>query len=379
MWLVLRGLAVITAILAAIWWFLLDPVPVNRHTVVSGNVMSEVLGTGTLEARTSAAVGPKIAGLISRVAVDEGDRVKAGDTLIFLEDTDFKQQVGVAEADMAAAAAAIARLEADQRRAEAVLAQARLTHQRLAEAAAARASSLQELDKAAEALAIAEAELSRAVTAIVEGQKRLAAAERSLDYQRARLNDTTIEAPFDALVVRRDRDAGSVVTAGSSVLQLVSLAEMWITAWVDETELARLAEGQPARVVFRSETSVAYPGLVARIGREADRETRELVVDVRLEKLPAHWAVGQRAEVYIRTDRKDSVTVLPAGLVLLREGKPGVMVDEAGKARWREITLGIRGRELVEIASGLLPGDVVVSPPDARSGPLSDGRRVGQK
>jgi HlyD family secretion protein len=103
------------------------------------------------------------------------------------------------------------------------------------------------------------------------------------------------------------------------------------------------------------------------------------VVDVRLEKLPAHWAVGQRAEVYIRTDRKDSVTVLPAGLVLLREGKPGVMVDEAGKARWREITLGIRGRELVEIASGLLPGDVVVSPPDARSGPLSDGRRVGQK
>jgi len=379
MWLVLRGLAAIAAILAAIWWFLLTPVQVNRHTVVSGNVIAEVLGTGTLEARTSAVIGPKIAGLISRVAVDEGDRVKAGDTLIFLEDTDFKQQVGVAEADMAAAAAAIARLEADQRRADAVLSQARLTHKRLAEAAAARASSLEELDKSSEALAIAEAEMSRAGTAIVEGQKRLAAAERSLDYQRARLHDTTIEAPFDALVVRRDREAGDVVTAGSSVLQLVSLAEMWITAWVDETELARLAEGQPARVVFRSETSVAYPGVVARISREADRETRELVVDVRVEKLPANWAVGQRAEVYIRTDQRENVTVLPAGLVLLREGKPGVMVDEAGKARWRDITLGIRGRELVEVASGLSPGDVVVSPPDARSGPLGDGRRVSQQ
>jgi len=159
--------------------------------------------------------------------------------------------------------------------------------------------------------------LSRAATAIIEGQKRLAAAERVLEYQRARLHDTTIEAPFDALVVRRDREAGDVVTAGSSVLQLISLAEMWITAWVDETELSRLAERQPARVVFRSEAGVEYPGAVARVGREADRETREIVVDMRVETLPANWAVGQRAEVYIRTDRKESVTVLPAGLVLV--------------------------------------------------------------
>ena len=73
-----------------------------------------------------------------------------------------------------------------------------------------------------EALSIAEAELSIAGAAIIEGQKRLDAAERFLECQRARLHDTTIEAPFDALVVRRDREAGDVVTAGSSVLQLVS-------------------------------------------------------------------------------------------------------------------------------------------------------------
>src|SRR5690606_13025535 len=155
------------------------------------------------------------------------------------------------------------------------------------------ASSPQELDEAAESLAIAEAERSRAAMAIVEGRKRLVAVERSLDYQQARLHDTTIEAPFDALVVRRDREPGEVVTVGSSVLQLASLAEMWITAWVDETELARLADDQPARVVFRSEPSVDYPGVVARVGREADRETREVVVNVRVDRLPAMWAVGQ--------------------------------------------------------------------------------------
>jgi HlyD family secretion protein len=296
-----------------------------------------------------------------------------------LEDTDVRQQVAVAEADVAAAAASVERLQADRRRAEAVLLQARLTHERQVQAAAANASSQQELDRAAEALAVAEAELARSGAAISEGQRRLTAAERSLDYQRARLHDTTIEAPFDALVVRRDRDAGDVVTAGSSVLQLVSLNEMWISAWVDETELARLAEQQQTRVVFRSEPDIEYEGVVARVGREADRETREIVVDVRVERLPANWAVGQRAEVYIRVDRRADVVVVPASLVLVRDGRSGVMIDERGTARWREISIGLRGRDVVEVTSGLASGDVVVSPATPTADPLRDGRRITPK
>lgn len=378
-WLVVRLLGVLAALAAAGWWFLLSPVVVAPNTVSAGTVTAEVLGTGTLEARLSATLGPKIPGLIARVVVDQGDRVKAGDTLIALEDNDFKQQVGVAEADVAAAAAGLDRLQADARRAEAVLLQARQDHQRISELFVGNSAAKDEFNKAVEALSIAEAEAARAEAGIVEGQKRLAAAERLLDYQRARLNDTTIEAPFDALVVRRDRDEGDVVTAGSSVLQLVSLNEMWVTAWVDETELARLAEGQPARVVFRSEPGTEYPGTVTRVGREADRETREIVVDVRVENLPANWAVGQRAEVYIRVDRRENVTVLPAGLVLVREEKTGVWVNDAGAARWREITVGLRGRELVEVVSGLSPGDVVLSAADTRAGLLREGRRIRAK
>ena len=375
-WLAARLVLVAAVIAATAWWYLLAPVTVRTHTVATGTVSAEVLGTGTLEARVSATIGPKIAGLITRISADQGDRVKAGDTLIYLEDTDFKQQVAVAEADVAAVLAGVDRLHADQRRAEAIRSQAELTHQRLLSAAAVNAAPAQEVDKAAEALAVAEAELARAGAAIAEGQKRLAASERTLDYHRARLHDTTIEAPFDALVVRRDRDAGDVVTAGSSVLQLVSLNEMWITAWADETELSRLEEGQAARVVFRSEPGTDYPGEVARVGREADRETREIVVDVRVDRLPSTWAVGQRAEVYIRVDQKEDVTVLPAGHVLRLDGRTGVMVNEGGKARWHEIAVGLRGREMVEITTGLSPGDEVVTPAAATAGSLRDGRKI---
>ncbi len=376
MWLLLRIIFFVAALVGVAWWFLLAPLEVIAHSIEHGTVTAEVLGTGTLEARVSATIGPKVAGLITQIAVDQGDRVRAGDTVIRLEDADIQQQVAVAEADVPAATAGLDRLRAEARRAEAVLTQARLDDQRVKGAAAKDAASAQEVDEAVEALAIAEAEQSRAEAAIVEGHKRLAAAERALDYQRARLHDTTIEAPFDALVVRRDRDAGDVVTAGASVLQLVSLDEMWITAWVDETELARLAESQPARVVFRAEPDREYPGVVARVGRETDRETREIVVDVRVERLPENWAVGQRAEVYIRVDQRENVTILPAHLVLVRDGRTGVMVDEDGNARWREIEVGLRGREMVEVTSGLSPGGVVVSPASPTSAPLRDGRRI---
>lgn len=365
-------------VVAAFWWFVLSPVKVSVYTVSKGSVVAEVLGTGTLEARVSATIGPKISGLITRISGDQGDSVTAGSTLVELESTDLAQLVALAEAELAATSAGLDRLRADGARAEAVLSQATLSYERQLSLAASNATSSQEIDLAREALAIAEAERARAAAALLEGQRYVAAAERNLDYQRARLHDTTIESPFDGLVIRRDRDEGDVVTAGSSVLQVVSLDEMWVTAWVDETELARLAPQLPVRIVFRSEPENEYPGIVARIGREADRETREVVVDVRVEALPAAWAVGQRAEVYFRVAGVEDVVVLPAGLVLLREGRSGVMIDDDGRARWREIGTGLRGTEFIEITTGLKPGDIVISPLKS-GGMIREGRRVDRQ
>lgn len=367
--LALRIVLLLAAAAGVAWWLFLAPAAVSTHTVTIGSVTAEVMGTGTLEARTSAILGPKIGGLITRITVDEGDRVQAGDVLIHLEDGDIRQQVGMAESESAAATATLDRLRADQRRAEAVLAQARVSHERTIALGARKVVSQQDLDKAFEALSIAEAGVSVAAAAIVEGQMRLGVAERALEYQRARLRDTTIAAPFDGLVVRRDREPGDVVVPGAAVLRLAATGEMWVTAWVDETELPRLEEGQPARVVFRSEPHVEWAGTVARVGREADRETREIVVDVRVETLPARWAVGQRAEVYIRTGHRENVIVLPTPFVLVRDGTTGVLVSERGTARWRPVDVGLRGRNAVEVVRGLSPADAVVDPtnPDSRA------------
>ena len=213
----------------------------------------------------------------------------------------------------------------------------------------------------------------------MEAESQVLTAEKSLLYQKEHLAFTEMRSPYDGLVTRRDRDAGGVVVPGASVLQLVATNEIWVSAWVDETAMAGLRVGQPAGVVFRSEPGRRYAGEVARLGREADRETREFVVDVRVKELPENWTIGQRAEVFIETGRKTGVMVMPAAFVRWRENKAGVFVNDHGRARWRGVTLGLRGMQEVEVAQGLSAGEQIVRPVEGQKQGLNDGQRISAK
>lgn len=262
----------------------------------------EVMGTGTLEARVKTTVSARIQERLAEVLADEGDRVKKGQLLARLDDAELRRQAAIAEASLAAAKQTARRVEADLERAEAVLAQARLDEKRLKGLLASSAVSQADADKAAEALKVAAADLKRSGAAIAEAQGQVLVAEKTLLHRQEQLAFTQITAPYDGLVIRRDRDPGDLLVPGAALMELISLDELWVSAWVDETAMPRLAPGQTASVVFRSEPGKSYPGIVARLGREADRETREFLVDVRVEQLPANWAVGQRAEVWIQTE-----------------------------------------------------------------------------
>lgn len=236
--------------------------------------------------------------------------------------------------------------------------------------------TVEEGDKATERLRIAEAGVARAVAAMLEGRKQITTAEKTLAYNEARLADTRVKAPFDGLIVKRYRDPGDIGVPGSPILMLASTNEIWVSAWVDETEMSRLHPNQSARVIFRSESEKGYQGTVSRLGREADRETREFVVDVRVVTLPENWAVGQRAEVYIEVDRKSGVPLLPAKFVFWHENTPGVFCRVGDRARWRALKLGLRGSESVEVTEGVAVGDIVVMPAAGKNVSLENQRVV---
>lgn len=374
-----KWLIVLVVVAAVLIRFKLASTTVAAHVVQKTNVVAEVMGTGTLEARVKTTLSPRIQERLAEVLVDQGDYVTAGQLLARLDDGELKRQVEVSEAALASAKATADRVRVDEARARAVEQQAQQDHKRVSDLVSTKVSSQSEMDKAIERLHVAESDLLRARAATVEAQQQVNLAEKNLGYQQERLTFTRILSPYDGLVTRRDRDAGGVVVPGSSILQLISTNELWVSAWVDETAATGLAIGQKARVVFRSAQARSYPGEVARLGRETDRETREFLVDVRVKELPPNWTIGQRAEVFIETGHKTDALVVPQQFIQWREGKSGVFVDDEGKAAWREVTLGLRGRESVEVAEGLSVGETVVAPTDLKQPPLKPGQRVTAK
>jgi HlyD family secretion protein len=353
------------------------PVTVSAQPLAMGEVVAEVMGTGTLEARYQTTVGAKIPGRIVELLADQNDHVKEGQLLARLDDAELRREVSIAKASLEASQATVERLKAEEARAKAVLEQAQRDFDRYSALVSSKSISQETIEKSKEKLAIAEAEIDKTLAATNEAVRQVTAAEERLQFQEARLADTRILCPFDGLIVRRDREAGDVVIPGASVFQMISLREMWVSAWIDESAMAGLAAGQPSRIVFRSEPDKDYKGKVARLGREVDRETREFKVDVRAEQLPANWAVGQRAEVYVETGRKSGVLGAPIGALVWKNGQPGLFRIEQGKAFRRPVKIGLRGFNRVEILEGVSKGDMVIGGSDVTT--ITDGLRVAVK
>jgi len=365
---------IVVIFLLIVYWVRFSPVSVVGHKVGRGEIIAEVMGTGVLEARIQAVISSKISGRIDRILVDQGDEVEKGQTLLRLDDSELRQQVEIARSVLSAASASVDRVQVDQTRAQIVLDQVRRDHVRNQTLFTNKTISTNEMEKSEKALSVAEADLASARAAVAESQKNLIVARNTLDYQLARLDDTVIKVPFKGLIVRRDREPGDVVVPGSSIFLLISTEEMWVRVWVNETEMEKVAPGQNARVIFRSEPERPFSGKIVRLGRETDRETREFLVDVRVESLPKNWSVGQRAEAFIKTAEKKDVVLLPARFIIRERDRTGVFIEERGKAVLRPIRIGLRGRENVEILEGLNPGDTIITPLDSKR--FFKGRRV---
>jgi HlyD family secretion protein len=101
----LLAVAVVGGVIAYRLFF--SPVSVESVKVISGPIVAEVMGTGTLEAHVRATISPKISGRISQIFVDQGDKVVKGQKLVTLDDEDLRQQVEMAKAELSVAKAGV--------------------------------------------------------------------------------------------------------------------------------------------------------------------------------------------------------------------------------------------------------------------------------
>jgi HlyD family secretion protein len=356
---------VVAAVLVGLKLTVLAPHRVEPTALTTRDLQREVFGVGTVEAKVVVNVGSKITNRVTALHVDQGDRVRTGQLLATLESQEFREQVSQGEHDLARVEAEIVANQAAIRRAEADLRLARTNYERyralLEEEVVAR---LDFERKENEYIAAQEAvHAVRAQQVALEKQQKKARA--NVGFTKARLADTVITAPFDGVIVSREAEVGDVVVAGAALFRLAdTTSPMWVRAHIDETVAGDIRVGQPARVILRSQPRQSLTGTVARVEVESDRVTEEKAVNVIFSfpfDLPP---LGEQAEVYIITARKEQGLALPRQSVVSAGRMPGVWLIQDGRVRWREVQLGIVDPDgWVEIVAGITPEDRIANAP----------------
>jgi len=204
---------------------------------------------------------PKVGGFVAEVRVRENQEVKAGDTLVVLDDRDFRSRLAQTEADLAAllatvssktrvgqAEAAVAQAQANALKAHADLA-------RMEPLALQDIVSAQQLDAARASATAADAQLAASQAALVGADARVAASRAARDQAALQLSYTRITAPANGVVSKKTAEVGQLVQPGQPLMAVVPLQDVWVVANLKETETAGVRPGEAAQF-----TVDAYPG-----------------------------------------------------------------------------------------------------------------------
>ncbi len=357
-------LLLIVVVGAAYYHFRLSPVPVQTASPKRQDLMETVFGTGTLEAKTVVSISPRSTGQLAELFADQGDAVKAGQTLCTMAADDLRQQLKVSENELEVTKAAIKRLDAEIASAQATCDYAELAYQRSERLFKANVETQADFDKQTEARKVAAYALARAQAQKNEAELTMVKQSAQIEYNRTKLAETTLTSPFDGVVIRRSRECGAVVNPGVSIMEVAATDEIWGTVWVDETAVSKLKVGQKAQIVFRSQPDQPYAATVRRLSRETDRETREFLVDLALEKLPENWTLGQRLEAHVMIEKHEDRLCILTKMIRWEKNSPFVLVLEDGRIARRTLGLGLQTKMMTEIVKGLSPEDRLVLNPD---------------
>lgn len=370
--LLLLFLVAVGAIGTALAYLWLRPLDVTVAPIVE-DVPVRVFGLGTVEARVLSKVGFEVGAAITELNADHGDAVEQGQVLARLHATQQLAKVARAEAAVLSAEVAVKKADTNVVKAEAILAQRLEVNKRKQELVSRQVTSMQAGEEAQRDEDVAKAELLVAKSDVEVAKAQLSDARAQLSYEKAILEQHTLIAPYDAIVVDRQKELGTVIKAGDPVFTLIATGSVWALAYIDESRSGAIREGQPAEVRLRSLPHQVFPARVVRVGIESDRVTEERRVYVKCDQCPVRFHLGEQAEVLITVATVPKARLVPEAAVTGYDGTKGkVWSVEDGRLKRRIISFGHRMEDSrIEIAESLPQGVEIVTQVDAS---LSEGR-----
>ena len=359
--------------------------PSKLAKVERGDLAKSVVATGKVTPITKVEVKSKASGIVKKLYVDYGDRVKRGQLLAQLDKDEIQAQVDQSRAALQSSEANLSSAQADYERAKVdaegpdvpLLKRQYDRSVEMAKDGVVSASALDDADKnyqmalnkqnvAKAQVTVLKAKIAQAQADEVHNRANLAQLEEQLSY-------TDIISPIDGIVLSRDVEMGdavsSILVLGSSatlVMTLGDTSEVYVKGKVDESDIGKVYLGQPARIKVESFKDKTFYGKVTKIspmGVEKDNVTT-FEVRVSINNPGGELKAEMTANAEIILEEHKDVLQIPEGAIIYdKDKKASVDIPDAkAKDGMKKvaINIGISNGAKTEVLSGLKLGDQVV-------------------
>jgi HlyD family secretion protein len=359
--------------------------PSKLAKVERGDIARSVVATGKIEPLTKVEVKSKASGIVKKLYVEAGDRVHAGEVLAELDKDQLASSVKEGEANLRAAQAAVLAAEATAQRMEVeaegpdipFLKDNMDRYKELFREGMVAENVMQDAEMnyrlAVNRQAAARRTVASSEAQVAQAKAQVAQARAALDTARENLSYATITSPIDGMVLSRDVEIGgavsSILVLGSDstlVMTLGNTSQVFVRGKVDESDIGKVFEGQPARIVVESFKDKTFHGKVTQIaplGVDKDNVTT-FEVKVSIQNPSGELRANMSANAEIILEEKHDLLLIPEGALIYDKDKnTSVEVADPKQENGRrkvDVKIGISNGVKAEVLSGLKEGQEVV-------------------
>jgi len=330
----------------------LRPAPVEVAQIQRRPIELQRTFSGELEALAEFVVSPKVSGRVERVIVNIGDTVKRGQVVAELDNDEYVQAVAQAQADLLVARANLSE-------AKSALEIANREFKRTDSLLKRGIASDSEFDAASQDRLAKQAKLKVAAAQVTK-------AESSLETANIRLGYTQVTAGWagggeDRIVAERYVDEGQTVAANAPLLLIVELHPIVGVVFVTERDYAYLKPGQLVSLTTDAYSGEQYTGRIDRIAPVFRKSTRQARIEMAIDNPQHRLKPGMFIRATVVLARVPEATIVPEQALTIRDDRSGVfIVSEDGRSvAWREVKVGIREGDRVQVEGQGLSGRVV--------------------
>jgi RND family efflux transporter MFP subunit len=328
---------------------------------------------GTVRARVTSTVAAQMMGTVLEVRAHVGEQVSAGQLLAVIDAREIEARRAEAVAGGNEARQAIPEAKSAVSGAKASLELAETTGRRMKELFDKKSISPQEFDEAQARVKVARSNVEMAEAKRLQLDERIRQAEENLSRVETMRSYSRVTSPFAGVIVERRIEPGALASPGTPLFVIEQAGRYRFETALEESAITKVRVGTPATVEIES------------LGRRIDTRVTEIVpvLDAAsrslLVKFDLPTTAGLRSGLFGRVQfalGPESRLMIPEGAIQMQGQVASVLVPEAGQARRRMVTLGVRSNQMREVLSGLEEGErVIVSLPAG----LTDGSRVEVK